>query len=58
MTKLVVAYDEHGRIVAAAGTGPRGQTVPPSAQGSPSLSWMCPMSLPMLTWRHLFIGCR
>jgi hypothetical protein len=33
MTKLVVAYDEHGRIVAAAGTGPRGADRPAERPG-------------------------
>jgi hypothetical protein len=33
MTKLVVAYDERGRIVAAAGAGPRGADRPAERPG-------------------------
>ncbi len=33
MTKLVVAYDEQGRIVAAAGPGPRGADRPADRPG-------------------------
>ena len=33
MTKLVVAYDEHGRIVAAAEAGPRGADRPVERRG-------------------------